>query len=67
LVSPGKTGQIASNAVEHPGLKKLIEAGEVEIVGEGSGATGGAGESYHGRPSTQGFTSGRGGRRSGDR
>src|ERR1041385_4315809 len=34
-LGPGKTGQIASNASEHPPLKKLIDAGQIEIVAAG--------------------------------
>ena len=67
-LGPGKTGQIASEAAEHPPLKKLVEAGEIEILGEGhvNPATGAAGARV-GRSGTQGHTPGPGGRRSGDR
>jgi hypothetical protein len=44
-LGPGKSGEIASNAVDHPALKKLVEAGELEITRESSStidATGGA-------------------------
>ena len=34
-LGPGKTGQIASEAADHPPLKKMVEAGEIEILGEG--------------------------------
>ena len=37
FLSPGKTGQIATKAAAHPPLVELIEAGQVEIVGEGGG------------------------------
>ena len=33
-LGPKKTGQIAANAAEHPALKKLIEAGDVELADE---------------------------------
>jgi hypothetical protein len=35
FLGPGKTGQIASDAVEHAPLKKMIDAGEIEVLGEG--------------------------------
>lgn len=35
-LSPGGVGQIAPKAAEHAAVKKLLEAGDVEIVGEGS-------------------------------
>ncbi len=34
-LGPLKTGQIADNAAERPAIKKLLEAGEIEILGEG--------------------------------
>ena len=33
-LGPKKKGQIAANAVEYPPLKKLIEAGDVELADE---------------------------------
>ena len=36
-LGPGKEGQIATQDAERESFKKLVEAGEVEIVGEGSG------------------------------
>ena len=38
-LGPGKSGEIAAKASEHPQLKKLVDAGEIEIVGEGPGST----------------------------
>ena len=35
FLGPGKTGQVTNKALEHPPLVKLIEAGDVEVVGEG--------------------------------
>jgi hypothetical protein len=66
-LGPGKTGQISSKDAEHPALKKLVEAAEIEIVDEdaptahagSSGASRGGFAGGHGR--------GRGSRRSGDR
>ena len=44
-LGPGKTGQIRDDAAEHAALKKLVDAGEIQII-EGaeheSIATGGA-------------------------
>jgi hypothetical protein len=46
-LSPGKTGQIAPKAADHPALKKLIDEGQIEIVdverAQASGANGGTG------------------------
>ena len=33
-LGPGKTGQITAKAAEDPRLKKLVEAGEIEIFPE---------------------------------
>jgi hypothetical protein len=66
-LGPGKTGQIAWKAVEHPPLKKLVDAGEIEILGEDPRPTDGTGGGKKGRASTYGHTSGGGMRRSGDR
>lgn len=40
-LGPLKTGQIADNAAERPAIKKLLEAGEIEILGEGEHSQGG--------------------------
>jgi len=37
-LGPLKTGQISDNAAERPAIKKLLEAGEIEILGEGEHA-----------------------------
>jgi hypothetical protein len=52
-LGPGKTGQIADGAQETEGVQALVEAGEVEIVGEGSGRKGGraSGPAPHARTS----------------
>jgi hypothetical protein len=34
-LGPLHTGQVAAAAVDHPPFKKLVEAGEVEVLGEG--------------------------------
>jgi hypothetical protein len=66
-LGPGKTGQIASGAAEHPGFKKLVDGGELEIIGEGTGHTEGSASGIPGRPSMRGFGSAGRGHRSGDR
>jgi hypothetical protein len=66
-LGPGKTGQVSSKDVEHPPLKKLVDAGEIEILGEGPRPGDGPGGGKKGRPSTYEHTSGTGARRSGDR
>jgi hypothetical protein len=65
-LGPGKTGEISSKDAEHPALLKLVEAGQLEILGEGERAHDVAGNSKIGR----GVTSGHGPgtvRSSGDR
>jgi hypothetical protein len=66
-LGPRKTGQISSHDLEHPALKKLVDAGTIEIVADDSGSSGGDGVSMHGRGPMGSHTAGRGGRRSGDR
>ncbi len=66
-LGPTKSGQITTEAVEYAGLKKLVEAGEIEILEDGAaGAGGGPGSGGSG-----GERIGHGGggvmRRSGDR
>jgi len=64
----GGTGQIAPRAAEHPPVKKLIDDGELEVLGggrsKGSGTSGSGGIN-----SSQGDGSGSGGgvRHTGDR
>ncbi len=64
-LGPGKTAQISAKAVESPGLKKLVDAGEIEVVDEDPRPTPGTGGGKRGRTSMHGRTSGS--RRSGDR
>jgi hypothetical protein len=64
-LGPGKSGEIASNAVDHAALKKLVEAGELEVTRESSGTVDTTGGAKH-RTSAGGHTSGIT-RRSGDR
>ena len=55
-LGPLKTGQIADTAAERPAIKKLLKAGEIEILDEGQHSQGGADsggaspESSHGHP-----------------
>ena len=65
-LGPGRSGEIASKACEHAQLKKLVEAGEIEILGEGLRPSDGIRGARTGRPS-MGHASGISGRRSGDR
>ena len=34
-LGPRNVAQVADSAVEHPGLKKLIDAGTIEVLGKG--------------------------------
>jgi len=65
FLGPGKSGEIASNDVERPVVKALVESGTIEIAQGGSRATG-AGNESKGQAS-QSFGSSRGPRRGGDR
>jgi hypothetical protein len=65
-LGPRKTGQISSDDVDHPPLKRLVDAGEIEIHDEGhSPAQGGGGGRTE--PTGAHHTTTTGGRRSGDR
>ena len=67
-LGPRKTGQISSDDVEHPPLKKMAEAGEIEIHEEGHSPQGGGGGGGNGGPTgAQGGHTTTGGHRSGDR
>jgi hypothetical protein len=66
-LGPGKTGQIAATSADHPALKKLVDADEIEIVDEGRAPMDGPLGPGTGRTAIGGPASGRGGRRSGDR
>jgi hypothetical protein len=50
FLGPAKSGQVADSAVDHPGLRKLIDAGDVQVQGAGAdGVTveGGGNEAGH--------------------
>jgi len=64
-LGPGKNGQISAKAVADPRLKKLVDAGEIEIVGDEPRPTAGTGGGKRGRTFMPGHTSGS--HRSGDR
>ena len=55
-LGPLKTGQVSPQSLDRPSLRKLIDAGEIEIVGDGESAGGGSveggplHESTHGHP-----------------
>lgn len=66
-LGPGKTGQISSQAIEYPPLKKLVDAGEIAIADETSQGSSGAPGTQNRRASSRGYASGGVGRRSGDR
>jgi hypothetical protein len=66
-LGPGKTGHISSKDADYPPLKRLIDAGEIEVLGEGPEPIDGAVGGKKRRTSMQGHGSGSGGRRSGDR
>jgi hypothetical protein len=66
-LGPGKTGQISARAIEDPRLKKLVDAGEIELIIEDSRSAAAPGGGAQGRNFKHGRTSRTGGRRSGDR
>lgn len=53
-LGPGKTGQIADRATELPSVKKLVTAGDIEIVDEGAATPSGALKSTGGPSSSHG-------------
>ena len=66
FLGPGKTGQVALKALEHPPLVKLLEAGDIETAGRGSKHQSGGGGKLG--PSAGGHHDGTGvPRQSGDR
>jgi len=42
-LGPRKNGQISDQAVDLPGVKKLVESGEIEILGDGEHHESGSG------------------------
>jgi len=66
-LGPGKTGQISAKAVDDPRLKKLVDAGDLEVIGEEARPAAGRGRGKQDRGFMVGHTSGGSTRRSGDR
>lgn len=55
-LGPGRVGQISPKAADHPPVKKLIDSGDIEVVGAGrsqgtGGGTTGPGGSQNNNPS----------------
>lgn len=65
-LGPAKSGQITAEAAEYTGLKKMIDAGEIELFDEESGPEGAGGGGPRGH-AAQGHGAGGVNRRSGDR
>ena len=54
-LGPRKTGQIRDADASHPAVKKLVEAGTIEIFDGSHQATGAAGQATAPHESTHGF------------
>jgi len=54
-IGPAKSGQIRDEDADHPGLKKLVEAGKLEIVEGGQAEAGLAGGTTAPHEATHGF------------
>jgi hypothetical protein len=65
-LGPGKTGQVAANAIDFPPFKKLVDEGSI-TVDEGHGGTGPMGGSRLGPTAGPAPAGGGASRRSGDR
>jgi hypothetical protein len=66
-LGPGKTGQVAANAVDAAAVKKLVEAGAIDISQDDAQRTGTAALGRGGRKVGEGHSAGGAMRRSGDR
>jgi hypothetical protein len=53
-LGPGHEGQVNPSALERPALQKLVEAGKVEVVGDGEQPGGSPGDAPRSHGSTQG-------------
>ncbi len=65
-LGPRESGQVHPDTLERPAVKKMLEAGELEVVDDEEARTGGTG-AKSGNPSTQGHPSGARMHRKGDR
>ena len=58
-LGPGKTGEVADSSAERPAFVKLLDAGTIQLVGDGDGSARGGDreqdsiESTHGRKATR--------------
>lgn len=66
-LGPGKEGQIASQDAERDSFKKLVESGQIEIVGEGSGPVAATGNLATGHPDSRGHHPSTSAKKRGDR
>ncbi len=53
-LGPGREGQVATPDAERESFKKLVEAGEIEILGEGSGPIANTAATSSGHPDSRG-------------
>jgi hypothetical protein len=53
-LGPGKTGQVAADSMERAAFRKLVEAGAIEIVGEGAAEAAATGAPAQPREATHG-------------
>lgn len=66
-LGPGKISEIGTPAADHPPLKALVEAGDIEILADSERHVDSTTVSEGGRASTQGYRSGAKAPRGGDR
>lgn len=66
-LGPGKEGQIGEHDADHPGVSRLLESQELEIVGDGAGASSSRGSSGATHTETHGHHPGANSRQRGDR
>ena len=53
-LGPDKDGQIATHDIERPGVMRLVESGQLEILGEGASVAAAGPESGHVHTDTHG-------------
>jgi len=66
-LGPGKVSEIATPAADHPPLKALVDAGDLEILADGERHVDSSTSSAGGRASTQAHRPGTKASRGGDR